>query len=113
MTARILGMELGIARAVGAMVFSVVIVILMAFIFRHEEAQRQQAFADLTAPLVEVALDAGAGLARRQAALELLAAYGGAEALPRLAELESSDDPVVRSYAVAAGHDLRRRHHRP
>ena len=50
MTARILGMELGIARAVGAIVFSVVIGVLMAFIFRHEETQRQQAFADMPVP---------------------------------------------------------------
>ncbi len=37
LTARILGPELGIARAVGAVVFSIVIGLLMAFIFRKEE----------------------------------------------------------------------------
>jgi uncharacterized membrane protein YraQ (UPF0718 family) len=37
MTARILGPELGAARAIGAVVFSVVIGLLMAFIFRHEK----------------------------------------------------------------------------
>lgn len=50
LTARVLGMELGIARAVGAILFSVVIGALMAFIFRHEEAERQQAFAELPVP---------------------------------------------------------------
>lgn len=50
LTARVLGMELGIARAVGAILFSVVIGVLMAFIFRHEEASRQQAFAELPVP---------------------------------------------------------------
>jgi len=37
LTARILGAELGIARAVGAILFSVVIGIAMQFIFRNEE----------------------------------------------------------------------------
>ncbi len=41
MTARILGPELGIARAVGAVVFAVVIGFLMHLIFRKEEAERQ------------------------------------------------------------------------
>jgi len=40
MTARILGLEIGIARAVGAVGFSVVIGALMAFLFRKEEQQR-------------------------------------------------------------------------
>lgn len=47
LTARVLGLELGVARAAGAIVFSVVIGLLMAFIFRHEEAERQQTFADV------------------------------------------------------------------
>ncbi len=37
LTARILGPEMGIARAVGAIVFSIVIGLLMGFIFRKEE----------------------------------------------------------------------------
>lgn len=41
LTARILGMEMGIARAVGAVLFSVVIGLLMHLIFRKEEANRQ------------------------------------------------------------------------
>ncbi|MDD5628293.1 MAG: permease, partial [Elusimicrobia bacterium] len=36
-TARVLGLELGVARAVGAIVFSIVIGLLMAFIFRRED----------------------------------------------------------------------------
>lgn len=43
MTARILGLELGIARAVGAVLFSIVIGVLMGWIFRAEEAQRAAA----------------------------------------------------------------------
>ena len=41
MTARILGTEMGIARAVGAILFSVVIGLAMHVIFRKEEAERQ------------------------------------------------------------------------
>lgn len=40
LTARILGTEMGIARAVGAVGFSVIIGLIMAFIYRKEEAQK-------------------------------------------------------------------------
>lgn len=40
LTARILGPEMGIARALGAVVFAVVIGLLMHFFFRHEEAEK-------------------------------------------------------------------------
>ena len=43
LTGRILGIEFGIARAVGAVVFSVVIGLTMQFLFRKEEAEKQQA----------------------------------------------------------------------
>jgi uncharacterized membrane protein YraQ (UPF0718 family) len=41
LTARVLGLELGLARAVGAVAFAVVVGLLMAFLFRREEAERQ------------------------------------------------------------------------
>lgn len=47
LTARVLGLELGIARAVGAVIFSVVIGLLMAAIFGKEEQTRQEGFAQL------------------------------------------------------------------
>lgn len=40
LTARVLGLELGIARAVGAVIFSVVIGLIMQLIFRHEEMEK-------------------------------------------------------------------------
>jgi hypothetical protein len=40
MTARVLGVEMGIARAVGAIGFGLIIGLLMQFIFRHEEAKK-------------------------------------------------------------------------
>ena len=48
LTARILGPEMGIARAIGAIVFAVVIGLLMHFFFRHEEAEKAAA-----APIME------------------------------------------------------------
>lgn len=41
LTARILGLELGTARAVGAIVFAVIIGLLMHFIFRHEKMEEE------------------------------------------------------------------------
>jgi uncharacterized membrane protein YraQ (UPF0718 family) len=43
LTARVLGIELGIARAVGAVVFSVVVGVLMHLIFRKEEVAKAAA----------------------------------------------------------------------
>jgi len=42
MTARILGLQMGIARGVGAVVFSIVIGLIMHLLFRKEEGERQQ-----------------------------------------------------------------------
>jgi hypothetical protein len=42
LTARVLGLELGIARAVGAVGFAFVVGLLMAALFRREEADRQR-----------------------------------------------------------------------
>lgn len=42
LTARILGIEMGIARVVGAVLFSIVIGLAMAFIFRKEEKEKKE-----------------------------------------------------------------------
>lgn len=52
LTARILGLQLGIARAVGAVLFSVVIGLLMAFIFRKEEMEKIEAAGAFAEPEV-------------------------------------------------------------
>ncbi|HWQ61242.1 MAG TPA: permease [Negativicutes bacterium] len=44
LTARILGFEMGVARAVGAVSFSVIIGLIMALIYRKEEAAKKEAF---------------------------------------------------------------------
>jgi len=43
LTARVIGMDIGIARAVGAVLFSIVIGAIMHFIFRHEEIAKVKA----------------------------------------------------------------------
>jgi len=57
LSARVLGIELGVARAVGAVVFSVVIGLLMHLIFRKEETARSAGFAfddvEDTQPLIQ------------------------------------------------------------
>ncbi len=45
LTARVLGLRLGIARAVGAVVFSVVVGLAMELLFRNEERERIEAIA--------------------------------------------------------------------
>ncbi len=52
LTARILGVELGIARAVGAIVFSVVIGLIMHFIYRKQEQAKIDAQAGMVEPEV-------------------------------------------------------------
>jgi len=53
LTARILGLRLGVARAVGAIVFSVVIGLLMHLIYRKEEVAKANAAATLPQAQVE------------------------------------------------------------
>lgn len=50
LTAKILGVEIGVARAVGAVVFSIVIGLIMHFIYRKEELQKVNDFAELPEP---------------------------------------------------------------
>ncbi|MBN2185086.1 MAG: permease [Candidatus Krumholzibacteriota bacterium] len=52
LTARVLGLEMGVARAVGSIVFSVVIGLAMHFIFRREEMEKAAAQAEMPAPEV-------------------------------------------------------------
>lgn len=51
LTGRILGFEFGLARAIGAISFSIIIGLTMQFLFRKEEAEKQQAA--MTAPMPE------------------------------------------------------------
>lgn len=50
LTARILGIEMGIARVVGAVLFSIVIDLAMAFIFRKEEKEKKEQQMNIVPP---------------------------------------------------------------
>ena len=50
LTSRILGIEMGIARMVGAIGFSIVIGLVMAFIFRKEEKAKQEEHMNIVPP---------------------------------------------------------------
>src|SRR3989339_1927692 len=50
LTARVLGLEMGVARAVGAVAFSVIIGLAMHFIFRREELEKAAAQAAMPEP---------------------------------------------------------------
>ena len=50
MSARILGMDIGIARAVGAVIFSIIIGLLMHLVFRKEEEEKANAAMNLPEP---------------------------------------------------------------
>lgn len=52
LTARILGFELGIARIIGAVVFSVIIGFIMAVLFRKEEKKRAEEQAGFVLPTI-------------------------------------------------------------
>jgi uncharacterized membrane protein YraQ (UPF0718 family) len=52
LTARILGLELGIARAVGAVAFSVIIGLIMHFIYRKEEIEKANGQMNMPEPAV-------------------------------------------------------------
>jgi uncharacterized membrane protein YraQ (UPF0718 family) len=47
LTARVLGLKLGAARAIGAILFSVVIGLLMHMLFRHEEREKASAISEV------------------------------------------------------------------
>jgi len=52
-TARLLGFDLGLARAVGAIFFSIIIGLIMAFIWRKEELEKEKNASELILPQSE------------------------------------------------------------
>ena len=53
LTARVVGMDIGIARAVGAILFSIIIGAIMHYIFRHEEIKKVKAAMNMPVPEVK------------------------------------------------------------
>jgi uncharacterized membrane protein YraQ (UPF0718 family) len=78
-TARILGLEMGIARTVGAVVFSVVIGLLMQLIFRKEEKAKAAAWASMPEPEVARPLWKNAGFFGLLVAILVFANWAASE----------------------------------
>jgi uncharacterized membrane protein YraQ (UPF0718 family) len=76
LTAKVLGVEIGVARAVGAITFSIVIGLLMHFFFRREELRKAQAMADLPEPEVTRPLWKNAAFFAAMVALLVFANWG-------------------------------------
>ena len=60
LTAKVLGFELGVARAIGAVAFSVIIGLAMAFLYRREERERSAAGREMVLPDADESFPAGA-----------------------------------------------------
>jgi len=76
LTARVLGLQIGVARAVGAIVFSIVIGLLMHLIFRKEEAAKAMAQAATPEPEVKRPLWKNALFFLTMVAILVLANWG-------------------------------------
>ena len=50
LTARVLGLELGVARVIGAVVFGIIVGVIMAFVFRKSEASRNKVIMEMPDP---------------------------------------------------------------
>lgn len=79
LTARILGFELGVARAVGAVLFSVLIGLAMAWIYRAEERERAAAHANLPVPEPRLTLGRQAAFFAALVAILVFANWAPAE----------------------------------
>ncbi len=76
LSARVLGVEFGVARAVSAVVFSIVIGLLMALIFKQSEQQRQAAELAMVAEAPAKTLGQQAGFFFTLVAILIFAAWG-------------------------------------
>ena len=76
LTAKVLGVEMGVARAVGAVAFSIVIGLLMHLIFRKEEIEKAEAMAHLPEPEVTRSLWKNATFFASMVALLVFANWG-------------------------------------
>jgi len=80
LTARILGFELGVARAVGAVLFSVLLGLAMAWIYRREERERAAVNGRLAVPEPRLSLGRQAAFFALLVALLVFANWAPAEA---------------------------------
>jgi len=100
LTARVLGWELGVARAVTAIIFSIVIGLAMAWLFRKDERERQSVAAQIpleppTRPLWQTVSFIAALLG-----ILVFANWGGADTGGFFGAVHASKWPVTAGFAV-------------
>ena len=79
LTARVLGFELGLARAAGAVLFSVLVGLAMAWLYRREERGRAAAHAGLAVPEPRLSLPRQAAFVAALVAILVFANWAPAE----------------------------------
>ncbi len=82
LTARVLGLELGVARALGAVLFSVLVGLAMAWIYRDEERERAAAGSSVPAPDPKLSLSRQAAFFALLVAVLVFANWAPSEAGP-------------------------------
>jgi uncharacterized membrane protein YraQ (UPF0718 family) len=101
LTARILGLELGVARAVGAISFSIIIGLAMHFIFRNEETEKVKSRAGMPEPDVARPLWQNASFFAVMIGILVFANWGA----PNDFRLEFRDGRTIRAAIVKAPED--------
>ena len=96
LTARILGPELGIARAVGAISFSVIIGLVMHFIYRKEELQKANGQLAMPEPEVKRPLWQNAAFFAALVGILVFANWGG----PREFNFKTADGKVFAAAVI-------------
>ena len=102
LTARILGLQLGVARAVGAIAFSVIIGLLMHFIFRKEEIEKANGQATMPEPEVSRPLWQNAAFFAVMIGILVFANWGA----PNDYHFEMKDGRSLRVAVVSAPENL-------
>ncbi|HBE88953.1 MAG TPA: hypothetical protein DDW67_07425 [Elusimicrobia bacterium] len=108
LTARVLGFELGAARAIGAVVFSLVIGLAMHFMFRREEHAKAKAQADLPEPEVRRPLWQTSLYFASMAAILIFANWAEADPSDRVFHaIHAVKWPLTSFFALALGFMLK------
>jgi uncharacterized membrane protein YraQ (UPF0718 family) len=102
LTARILGLELGVARAVGAIGFSVVIGLIMHFVFRKEEEEKANGQAGMPEPEVARPLWQNAAFFAVMIGILVFANWGA----PNDFRFELADGQEIQSAVIQAPEDI-------
>ncbi len=113
LTARVLGWEIGLARAVAAVVFSMVIGVAMAWLFRKEEQQRQAAAMQLPVEEPHRPLWQTSSFIAALVGILVFANWGGAGDPGFFGSVHSAKWPLTGGFAILLGLMLWRWHGRP